>query len=68
MINVEDLYRQEGLYLYGGKVWKIAAYCPGPSVTMKCTTPKEQMDFGLGGELEKSFKEIKETKNEVSIM
>lgn len=60
MINAEDLYKQEGLYLYEGKVWKIAAYCPVPSVTMECTTSKERMNFGLGGELEKSFKEIKE--------
>lgn len=60
MINIEDLYKQKSLYLYEGKVWKIAAYCPVSSVTMECTISKEQINFGLGGELDKSFKEIKE--------
>lgn len=63
MISEEDLYQQEALYLYEGKVWEILSYCPGSSVTMKCTTSKERMNFGLGGELEKSFKEIKEIKD-----
>jgi len=63
MINRDDLLKQESMYLYGGKVWKIVSYCPGPSVEMQCITSGEQMSFGLGGLIDKAFKEIKEAKD-----
>lgn len=62
MIDREDLYKQEATYLFNSETWKIVAYCPGPSVTMECITTGKLMDFGLGGELEKEFKEIKNGK------
>ena len=62
MINREDLHKQKATYLFNFKVWKIVAYCPGPSVTMECTTTGKLMDFGLGGELDKEFEEILEEK------
>ena len=63
MINKDDLYKQKATYLFNNENWKIVAYCPGPSVTMENITTGKLMDFGLGGELDKSFKEIKEETN-----
>jgi len=63
MISRDDLYKQNAIYLFNGKTWKISAYCPGPSVTMECTTTGKLMDFGLGGELDKEFRELKDGLN-----
>ena len=60
MINKDDLLKQEALYIYRGQVWKIAGYCPSPSVTMRCTASGERINFGLGGGTDKEFKMIKE--------
>lgn len=60
MINKDVLTKQDTIYLYEGRSWQIFSYCPGPSVTMECVTSKEQINFGLGGELDRKFKKIEE--------
>lgn len=62
MIDRGDLLKQECLYSYDNKVWRILGYYEMPSVDLECVTTGERMNFSLGGLLDESFKKIEGVK------
>ena len=57
MIIPSDYTKQKRIYLREGKLYRILAYCPEPSVTMvSINDADDQVNFGLGGLANAGFK------------
>ena len=59
MIETNDCLRQTRVYLYEGKLWRIMAYFPQPSVEMHVIGDKKQtISFGVGSLIDSNFHKI----------
>ncbi len=59
MIKPSDYRNFKKLYLREGKVWRVLAYCPEPSIVMKCTNTGERCTFGIGGHSMKNLRKLR---------
>lgn len=61
MIEQGDCTKQEGVYFYQGRLWRVLSYCPGPSVSLVPVEEKPRLgesnvvSFGLGGLIDMDF-------------
>lgn len=61
MIDPNDYTKQTGVYLKGGRLWRIIAYCQSPSITMEQigTIAEVRESFGIDGCNNATFLKVK---------
>ena len=61
MIALDDLYKQNQVYLHKGKLYRVLSYCVEPSVTMvpiEGEHREDHINFGISGFTSAEFKPI----------
>jgi len=54
-IESSDYTKQEGIYLYEEKLYRILSYCPEPSITMISLDGTDRKNFGIHGLMSRQF-------------